>query len=118
MSLRHIRNIALCDYLTRVFVSNQVSHRHIGILLLSTFLRMRLRAAGANDHKEVFRTNSKTFLSTNEGGWHGEKGGEIQMDRPGQHVLERTSVVVTDKYVEARSQMINEGTPHNAFMYL
>jgi hypothetical protein len=30
---------------------------------------------------------------TEDGGWHGQKGGELQIDLPGQHVLERSSVV-------------------------
>jgi len=29
-----------------------------------------------------------------EGGWHGPKGGELLVDLPGQHVLDRSSVVV------------------------
>ena len=29
------------------------------------------------------------------GGWAGEKGGEVSVDRPGQEVLERSSVVIT-----------------------
>jgi Predicted ATPase of the ABC class len=28
------------------------------------------------------------------GGWGGEKGGEMTVDLPGQHVLERTSVLL------------------------
>lgn len=28
------------------------------------------------------------------GGWGGEKGGEMTVDAPGQHVLERTSVLL------------------------
>ncbi|KAL4436891.1 hypothetical protein ABPG75_004030 [Micractinium tetrahymenae] len=37
------------------------------------------------------------------GGWQGEKGGEMSVDRPGQHVLERTSVLIhPDGAVEAR----------------
>ncbi|CAM9584925.1 unnamed protein product, partial [Chrysoparadoxa australica] len=40
---------------------------------------------------------------TERGGWHGVKGGEITMDEPGQHILERTSVLVgSDGSVEAR----------------
>jgi hypothetical protein len=35
-------------------------------------------------------------------GWSGPKGGDLQMDMPGQQVLERTSVLVTSEYVEAR----------------
>lgn len=29
-----------------------------------------------------------------EGGWGGEKGGEMTVDRPGQHVLQRSSVLL------------------------
>ena len=29
------------------------------------------------------------------GGWAGEKGGEVSVDRPGQEVLERSSVIIT-----------------------
>lgn len=37
------------------------------------------------------------------GGWGGEKGGDMTVDKPGQHVLERTSVLVhPDGSVEAR----------------
>ncbi|KAI3425930.1 hypothetical protein D9Q98_007902 [Chlorella vulgaris] len=37
------------------------------------------------------------------GGWQGEKGGEMSVDKPGQHVLERTSVLIlADGSVEAR----------------
>lgn len=38
------------------------------------------------------------------GGWGGAKGGEITIDEPGQHILERSSVVVhqADGAVEAR----------------
>lgn len=37
------------------------------------------------------------------GGWSGEKGGEMSVDKPGQHVLERTSVLIhADGSVEAR----------------
>lgn len=41
---------------------------------------------------------------TQSGGWSGAKGGEITIDRPGQHILERTSVIVNEKdgSVEAR----------------
>lgn len=36
------------------------------------------------------------------GGWGGAKGGEMRMDRPGQHVLERTSVLLEGDQLEAR----------------
>ncbi|KAG5176854.1 hypothetical protein JKP88DRAFT_350965 [Tribonema minus] len=47
-------------------------------------------AAGADQRRE-------------SGGWSGTKGGEITMDKPGQHVLERTSVqLLPDGGVQAR----------------
>lgn len=37
------------------------------------------------------------------GGWGGEKGGEMTVDTPGQHVLERTSALLgADGNLEAR----------------
>jgi len=36
------------------------------------------------------------------GNWHGEKGGEMTVDAPGQHVIERTSVLVSTESVEVR----------------
>ena len=39
---------------------------------------------------------------TEEGGWQGPKGGELLIDTPGQHVLERSAVVVTPDVIEAR----------------
>ena len=36
------------------------------------------------------------------GGWKGEKGGDLKMDKPGQHVLERSSVQLTREGIEAR----------------
>ena len=40
---------------------------------------------------------------TEEGGWQGPKGGELLIDCPGQHVLERSAVVVYDDVIEATS---------------
>ena len=34
--------------------------------------------------------------------WHGAKGGEITVDRPSQEVLDRTAVLLTPDFVEAR----------------
>lgn len=36
-------------------------------------------------------------------GWSGPKGGDLQMDVPGQQVIERTSVLVTSEYVEVKN---------------
>ena len=71
-SLQRVRITALCDYLTRAF----------------------------RVHQEEARQRGKT--ASGGGGWRGEKGGEISIDAPGQHILERNSVVLTPEYVEAR----------------
>ncbi|KAJ0392106.1 hypothetical protein P43SY_006081 [Pythium insidiosum] len=69
-----IRNIALCDYLTRQFADSA-------------------RRAGAD---------AKTRSSS----WHGAKGGDMTIDTPGQHVIERSSVMVdASGAVEARFQI-------------
>ena len=39
------------------------------------------------------------------GGWHGSKGGDIRIDVPSQHVLARSSVLVTGTYTELRLQV-------------
>ncbi|GAB5361467.1 hypothetical protein AAMO2058_000715600 [Amorphochlora amoebiformis] len=70
-SLYHVRKTALGDYLSRVFYTYQEEARAKG----------RQRSGG--------------------GGWHGEKGGDLRIEVPGQHVIERNSVVVTNDYVEA-----------------
>ncbi|CAL8468571.1 g8111 [Coccomyxa elongata] len=42
-------------------------------------------------------------VRTESSGWHGQKGGEMTVDTPGQHVLQRTSCMITDEGgVEAR----------------
>ena len=45
------------------------------------------------------------------GGWHGSKGGDIRIDKPCQHVLERSSVVVTRDFTELRLQVTNHSSP-------
>lgn len=66
-----IRNVALCDYLTRSFAATA-------------------RSAGAD---------AKATSSS----WHGAKGGDMSIDAPGQHVIERSSVMVLESgIVEAR----------------
>ena len=45
------------------------------------------------------------------GGWHGSKGGDIRIDKPSQHVLERSSVVVTRDFTELRLQVTNHSSP-------
>lgn len=47
-----------------------------------------------HEHRHDVRTAS--------GGWGGAKGGELQIDKPSQHVLPRTSVIVTPAHIEVR----------------
>lgn len=35
-------------------------------------------------------------------GWHGKKGGDMFINKPGQHIIQRTSVNICNDYVEAR----------------
>ncbi|KAG6949928.1 hypothetical protein JG688_00014420 [Phytophthora aleatoria] len=64
-------NVALCDYLTRVFAASA-------------------RSCGAD-------------AKTTSNSWQGAKGGDISIDTPGQHVIERSSVnVLANGDVEAR----------------
>lgn len=68
-----VRNTATCDFITRV-------------------LSDLLRGGRGTDWTETVKG----------GGWSSSKGGDLQIDTPGQYVLERTSVVATSGFVEAR----------------
>eukprot|EP00403_Amphidinium_massartii_P031225 CAMPEP_0178388602 /NCGR_PEP_ID=MMETSP0689_2-20121128/9680_1 /TAXON_ID=160604 /ORGANISM="Amphidinium massartii, Strain CS-259" /LENGTH=626 /DNA_ID=CAMNT_0020009015 /DNA_START=116 /DNA_END=1992 /DNA_ORIENTATION=- len=68
-----VRNVALCDFLTRV---------------LSDMLR---GGTGTDWTKAVAGE-----------GWSGSKGGDVQIDTPGQYVLSRSCMVATKDHVEAR----------------
>ncbi|CAE8627939.1 unnamed protein product, partial [Polarella glacialis] len=68
-----VRNTALCDYVTRVLAD--------------------LLHGGAGTD----------WTQTVQGaGWSSSKGGDIQVDAPGQYVIERTSVVANAEFIEAR----------------
>lgn len=71
------RNSALCDFLTRAFADV-------------------LRGGSGTDW---------TASVAGGGGWGGSKGGDMQVDCPGQFVLPRTSVMATEAYVEVRLTM-------------
>lgn len=72
----HVRNTALCDFLTRVM---------------------------ADMLKGGTGTDWTTAVSG--GGWGGSKGGDVNIDAPGQYVLPRTSLVVTSAFAEVRLTM-------------
>merc|ERR1719162_1950334 len=71
-----VRNIALCDFLTRVWSD-------------------MLRGGSGTDWTQA----------VSGGGWGGSKGGDINIETPGQYVLPRTSMVVSSDAVEARLTM-------------
>jgi len=73
VSKTRVRNTALCDYVTRV-------------------LSDRLRGGGGTDWTQTVQG----------GGWASSKGGDLQIDTPGQYVIERSSVVATATSIEAR----------------
>ncbi|CDJ66207.1 hypothetical protein, conserved, partial [Eimeria necatrix] len=69
----YIRNVALCDFLTRKFFET-ISRGGI---------------VGPED-------------GAHHGGWHDSKPDTIRIDKPGQYVFPRSSMVVNSEYVEAR----------------
>ena len=83
------------DILYTIHYTLYIGVRKVRKVALCDFLTRRFfeaaRQAGADQ-----RTQSR--------GWGGAKGGEITIDEPGQHMLERTSVLVDDcdGSVEAR----------------
>jgi len=68
-----VQNTALCDFVTRV-------------------LSDLLRGGGGTDWTQAVRG----------GGWSSSKGGDLQVDTPGQYVIERTSVIANAEFIEAR----------------
>ena len=44
-----------------------------------------------------FMNDSGADIREESGGWQGKKGGEMTVDVGGQHVLERTSVLIDDE---------------------
>lgn len=72
--------------------SELVSSRTRRVALADYFTRCFWKAAHAKG----------TDKSSSGKGWSGPKGGNMSIDKPGQHVLERTSVIVTETSVEAR----------------
>lgn len=44
------------------------------------------------------------------GGWQGAKGGEMTVDMPGQHVLERTSILISGQ-VESSAPSLQAKSP-------
>jgi hypothetical protein len=58
-------------------------------------------------------------VRTASGGWGGAKGGELQIDKPSQHVLPRTSVIVSPTLIEVRFTVALPGFfPGSLFLFL
>lgn len=55
-------------------------------------------------------------LRTESGGWGGAKGGELQIEKPSQHVLSRTSVIVTSSHIEVRFTVAMPGKEHMQYI--
>ncbi|KAJ2158434.1 hypothetical protein GGF46_003785, partial [Coemansia sp. RSA 552] len=53
-------------------------------------------------HAVLARLQSAQAAREGPGGWHAAKGGKIAVDCPGQEVIERTAVVLSDSGVTAR----------------
>lgn len=51
-------------------------------------------------HEQCSTRGYDTKLAS--GGWSGGKGGQIEVEAPGQQVLERTSVIITSSSIEVR----------------
>eukprot|EP00927_Polykrikos_kofoidii_P068197 TRINITY_DN63565_c0_g1_i1.p1 TRINITY_DN63565_c0_g1~~TRINITY_DN63565_c0_g1_i1.p1 ORF type:complete len:691 (-),score=151.14 TRINITY_DN63565_c0_g1_i1:78-2150(-) len=68
-----VRNMALCDFVTRV-------------------LSDLLSGGKGTDWTQAVQGS----------GWGGSKGGDLKVDTPGQYVIERSSVVANQDFVEAR----------------
>ncbi|KAJ1665242.1 hypothetical protein IW140_003490 [Coemansia sp. RSA 1813] len=51
---------------------------------------------------ECLKSIQSTHATKKSGGWSSTKGGAIGVDRPGQEVIERTSVVIDKDNIEAR----------------
>jgi len=82
----------------------RVSHREAQYPAAWIENRVRVRAMCDYLARRVNVLISKGGLdqSSGGGGWHGSKGGDIRIDPPSQHVLERSSIVVNREWVEAR----------------
>lgn len=82
----------------------RISHEHAGFPP-STF-ESRIRRTALADyilrrlHKVCHERKYDQRLKG--GGWAGAKGGQLEVDAPGQHVLERTAVIVDENGVEMR----------------
>ena len=71
-----------------------------------TWLVSRTRVVAMCDYlaRRMSHQLTRGGLDTCEGGggWHGSKGGDIRIDTPSQHVLVRSSVVITRDWAELR----------------
>lgn len=50
-------------------------------------------------------------IRTESGGWSGKKGGEMGVDKPGQHVLQRSSVIIDPQVRSIPSPQLSVSLP-------
>jgi predicted ABC-class ATPase len=79
--------LAVCAFPAELYSSR------IRTTALCDFLQRSFVASARRDKADV---------KEGGGGWGGAKGGQIRMDEPGQHVLNRTAVQISDGCLEAR----------------
>lgn len=100
-----IRRTALCDYLTRTFGAavsaagagdSSTSVNSISDVLWRQRHSTARQAVRKCVTKWVF-SGLCTDIRTQSGGWHGSKGGEMTVDMPGQHVIQRTSCSINEQ---------------------
>lgn len=82
------------------------------VAIPSTLWSSRIRREACCDFLSRSFAKAVTMAGPNEkritqghqgGGWHGEKGGDISVEMPGQHVIQRSSVILHhDGAIEAR----------------
>lgn len=82
----------------------RISHEHAGFPR-STF-ESRIRRTALSDYilRRLHRVchERKYDQKLKGSGWAGAKGGQLEVDAPGQHVLERTAVIVDEDGIEMR----------------
>ena len=82
----------------------RISHENAGFP--SSVLEPRIRRTALADYilRRLHRVcqERKYDQKLKGGGWAGAKGGQLEVDAPGQHVLERTAVIVDKDGIEMR----------------
>lgn len=82
----------------------KIPHEHAQFPLELYSTRTRRTALADYLLRAVYEacTSKRYDQRLSSGGWSGGKGGQIEVDEPGQQVLERTAVLVDDDGIEIR----------------